>query len=94
MSATTKHRPDDSGYEETQPTDVACAARDLPDPDAAGNQRAQVASAHKTPGTGEPGEGVPKPEDDEPLPPGEHKREPIKDPDPADTKLHVQQSSR
>ena len=93
MGATPNHRPDESGYEETQPTEVARAARDLPDPDAAGNQRAQVASAHKTPGTGEPGEG-PKPEDDEPLPPGEHKREPIHDPDPADTKLHVQQSSR
>jgi len=41
-----------------------------------------------------PDEEQPKPEDDEPLPPGEHKREPIKDPDPADTKLHVQQDSR
>ena len=93
MGATPNHRPDDSGYEETQPTDVACAARDLPDPDAAGNQRAQVASAHKTPV--DPGPEPPlKPEDDEPLPPGEHKREPINDPDPADTKLHVQQSSR
>jgi len=94
MGATSKHRPDDSGYEETQPTDVARSARGRPDPEAAGNQRAQVASAHKTPGTGEPGDGSPKPGDDDPLPPGEHKREPINDPDPADTKLHVQQSTR
>jgi hypothetical protein len=93
MGATPNHRPDDSGYEETQPTDVTRAARDLPDPDAAGGQRAQVASAHKTPV--DPGPEPPlKPEDDEPLPPGEHKREPIHDPDPADTKMHVQQSSR
>ena len=28
-------------------------------------------------------------DDDADAPPGEHKREPIKDPDPADTKLHV-----
>ena len=89
------HRPDTSGYEETRPTEVPRAVHDHPDPDAAGNQRAQVASAqHKPPGTGEPGEPAPKPEDDEPLPPGEHKREPINDPDPADTKMHVQQSSR
>jgi hypothetical protein len=94
MGATSKHRPDDSGYEEAQPTDVARSARGRPDPDAAGNQRAQVASAqHSTPA--DPGPEPPlKPEDDEPLPPGEHKREPIHDPDPADTKLHVQQSSR
>ena len=92
MGATPKHRPDDSGYQETQPTDVARTARNQPDPDAAGNQRAQVASTHKTP---DPGPEPPlKPEEDEPLPPGEHKREPIHDPDPADTKLHVQQSSR
>ena len=95
MRAQPKHRPDESGYDETQPTEVPCSAHDRPDPDAAGNQRAQVAaSAHKTPGTGEPGEAPPHPEEDEPTPPGEHKREPIHDPDPADTKLHVQQSSR
>jgi hypothetical protein len=92
MGAQSKHRPDDSGYEETQPTDVPRETRAQPDPDAAGNQRAQVATAqHKSP---EPGEAPPKPEEDEPLPPGEHKREPIHDPDPADTKLHVQSSSR
>ena len=96
MVAAKPHRPDESGYEETKPTDLPRTAHGHPDPDAAGNERAQVASAtHKTPGTGEPGEpNAPKPEDDEPLPPGEHKREPIHDPDPADTKMHVQQSSR
>jgi hypothetical protein len=95
MGAQSKHRPDDSGYEEAQPTDVPRSTHAQPDPDAAGNQRAQVATAqHKVPGTGEPGEAPPTPEQDEPLPPGEHKREPIHDPDPADTKLHVQQSSR
>jgi hypothetical protein len=94
MGAQPKHRPEQSGYKETKPTEVPRSTRDQPDPDAAGNQRAQVASAHKTPGTGEPGEAPLKPEDDEPLPPGEHKREPIHDPDPADTKLHVLQSSR
>jgi len=95
MGAQPKHRPDESGYEETQPTDVPPSARARPDPDAAGNQRAQVAAAtHKTPGTSEPGEPKPAPEQDEPTPPGEHKREPIHDPDPADTKMHVQQSSR
>ena len=94
MAAAKSHRPDTSGYEETTQADVPRAAHDLPDPDAAGNQRAQVATAqHKTPV--EPGSEPPlKPEEDEPLPPGEHKREPIHDPDPADTKMHVQQSSR
>ena len=32
-----------------------------------------------------PGEGEDAPADNEPTPPGEHKREPLKDPDPADT---------
>jgi hypothetical protein len=96
MVAAKPNRPDESGYEETKPTQVPRAAHDLPDPDAAGNQRAQVASAqHKTPGTSAPGTPQdPDPGNVEPLPPGEHKREPIHDPDPADTKMHVQQSSR
>ena len=93
MRATTKHRPEDSGYQETQPTELPRSARAQPDPDAAGNQRAQVASAQH-PKPGEPGNEPPNPVEDEPLPPGEHKREPIHDPDPADTKLHVRQSSR
>jgi len=96
MAAQPKHRPDQSGYDETKPTEVPRSAHAAPDPDAAGNQRAQVAaSTHKTPGTGAPGEAPPtQPKEDDPLPPGEHKREPIHDPDPADTKMHVQQSSR
>jgi len=96
MVAAKPHRPDQSGYEETQPTEVPRSARGRPDPDAAGNERAQVASTQQeTTGAGEPGQPPPtKPKDDEPLPPGEHKREPIHDPDPADTKMHVQQSSR
>lgn len=36
-----------------------------------------------------PGEEDGAPDDTEPTPPGEHKREPINDPDPVDTKLHV-----
>jgi len=85
------HRPDhSSGYDETRPTEVPRNARDSPDPDAAGNQRAQVAAAHSKPDE----EQQPPPVEPEPTPPGEHKREPIKDPDPADTKLHVRQSSR
>ena len=94
MVAAKPNRPDDSGYEETKPTQLPRDVHDHPDPDAAGNQRAQVASAqHKAPG--EPGTPQdPDPANDEPLPPGEHKREPIHDPDPADTKMHVQQSSR
>ena len=92
MVAAKPHRPDQSGYEETRPTQLPPSVHDHPDPDAAGNERAQVASAqHKVP---DPDEAPPKPEDDEPLPPGEHKREPINDPDPADTKMHVRQSSR
>ena len=93
MGAQKQHRPDDSGYEETRPTQLPRAVHDRPDPDAAGNERAQVASAqHKTPT--DPAETPSNPQNDEPLPPGEHKREPIHDPDPADTKLHVRQSSR
>jgi hypothetical protein len=92
MGAQPQHRPDQSGYDETKPTDVPCSAHAQPDPAAAGNQRAQVATAHHT--RPDPGESPPDPAEDEPLPPGEHKREPIHDPDPADTKMHVQPSSR
>jgi hypothetical protein len=78
------HKPKDSGYAESKPSEAP--VRDQPDPDAAGGQRAQVA-AHKLPDEEEPSP-------DEDTPPGEHKREPIKDPDPADTKLHVQHGHR
>ena len=90
MSVQEQHKPKDSGYAEKKPTDVPAPVRDQPDPDAAGGQRAQVAASHKTPDE----EQEPPTEEPEPTPPGEHKREPIKDPDPADTKLHVQQGSR
>ena len=97
MGKPSLHRPEQSGYQETKPTQVPREARAQPDPDAAGNERAQVATANhpgKTPGTGEPGQAPVEPGKDEPMPPGEHKHEPIHDPDPADTKLHVQQGSR
>ena len=90
MSVQEKNKPKASGYAEKNPTDVPCPVRDQPDPDAAGNQRAQVAASHQTPDEDQDPPTV----EPEPTPPGEHKREPIKDPDPADTKLHVQQSSR
>ena len=78
--------PKDSGYAE--PTHYQNAtAPNRPNPDAAGNERAQVAG-------GLPGEEEEDPGEVEETPPGENKREPIHDPDPADTKLHVQQSSR
>lgn len=88
MSGIPNQRPDDSGYEEPRPNEAP--VRDAPDPDAAGNERAQVAAGGVKPDE----EQDPPAEEPEPTPPGEHKREPIKDPDPADTKMHVQQSSR
>lgn len=88
MSGIIDHRPDDSSYEETQPTDTP--VRNALDPDAAGNERAQVAASGAKPDE----EQDPPLQEPEPTPPGEHKREPIQDPDPADTKLHVQQASR
>lgn len=58
------------------------------------NTRKDPTNTHKPKGSGYaghmPGEDEEDPDDTEPTPPGEHKREPIKDPDPADTKLHVQ----
>lgn len=80
MDTPVKGKPKGAGYAEPKPTETT--ERDKPDPRAAGGEASQVQAS--TPG--EDGEGN---EDDEPTPPGEHKREPIKDPDPADTKLHV-----
>ena len=77
--------PKTSGYAEATPR--AGLAQDKPNPDAAGNEAAQVAATL-------PAEEDDTPDDVEPAPPGENKREPIKDPDPADTKMHVQQGSR
>lgn len=79
-------KPSTSGYAEAKPNTQT--QRDKPNPDAAGNEAAQVASTL-------PGEDDAQEESgDEPTPPGENKREPINDPDPADTKMHVQQGSR
>ena len=77
--------PGTGGYDE--PARYAMGPADAPNPDAAGREAAQVASQL-------PGEEDEEQEPTEETPPGEHKREPIKDPDPADTKLHVQQGSR
>ena len=74
-------KPKASGYAETRPWETT--AMDKPNPDAAGNEPAQVEA--QLPGE----EEEETPDDTEETPPGEHKREPIKDPDPADTKLHV-----
>ena len=73
-------QPNSSGYAEPKPAETR--ARDRPVPEAAGGEASQVAGRA-------PDEGPEAPDDDEPTPPGEHKREPIKDPDPADTKLHA-----
>jgi hypothetical protein len=77
--------PKTSGYNE--PDQLRMGPPDAPNPDAAGREEAQVASQL-------PGEEDEEQDPTEDAPPGENKREPIKDPDPADTKLHVQQSSR
>ena len=77
-------KPKASGYAEPRPSETT--ATNKPNPDAAGNQPAQVAA--QLPGE----EEEEAPDDTEETPPGEHKRDPIRDPDPADTKLHVQGS--
>jgi hypothetical protein len=81
-SATTNDpgKPKASGYAETKPN--APGAHDKPDPEAPGGEASQVEATL-------PDEDEEVPEDGDDAPPGEHKREPIKDPDPADTKLHV-----
>lgn len=75
-------KPKTSGYAETKRSDAS--AVNQPNPEVAGNEASQVKSAL-------PGKS---PEDEDPdstedAPPGEHKREPIKDPDPADAPLQV-----
>lgn len=90
----TPGKPPASGYAEPKPT--PSTVRDMPKPDVAGNEASQVTggkedsvSVPPEPSAALPGEEEEEPDDTEPTPPGEHKREPIKDPDPADTKLHV-----
>jgi hypothetical protein len=99
----TPGKPDHGGYAETTPRETTVPSQ--PNPDAAGNQRAQVAanaknargpamSGPRAPAKpGEPEEPA-MPGTDDDAPPGERKREPIEDPDPADTTLHVQSGSR
>lgn len=83
QTTTNPGRPKASGYAEPKPDQAT--DRDKPNPEVAGDQASQVATAL-------PDEDEQAPDDIEPTPPGEYKREPIKDPDPADTKLQVQQS--
>lgn len=52
-----------------------------------GGEAAQLAATLPGEGDGE------SPDDTEDAPPGEHKREPIKDPDPADSPLQVRAQS-
>lgn len=70
-------KPRASGYAEPKPTETT--ERDKPVPDVPGDEASQVAAAL-------PDEDEEEPEDTEPTPPGEHKREPIRDPDPAETR--------
>jgi len=78
-------KPKASGYAEPRPTETT--ERDKPVPGVPGNEASQVTAAL-------PDEDEEEPEDSEPTPPGEHKREPIKDPDPADTKQHAREGAR
>ena len=98
----TPGQPDHGGYAETTPRETTHPAQ--PNPDAAGNAGAQVAAnaansrgpamSGNPRGPAQPGEPEEPamPGTDEPVPPG--KREPIDDPDPAETKMHVQSGSR
>ncbi len=80
MSNPVTGHPKGAGYAEPKPTETT--ERDQPNPEVPGDEASQVEAA-------QPDEDEDEPADDEPLPPGEHKREPIKDPDPADTKMQV-----
>lgn len=77
-------KPRGAGYAEPKPSETT--ERSKPNPDAAGGESSQVDATT-------PGEDDESKDNGDPLPPGEHKREPIKDPDPADTKLQVRPSS-
>lgn len=79
-------KPKSSGYAETKPSEAT--AVNAPDPLAAGNEASQVEAALP----GKPGEDE-DPDSTEDVPPGENKREPIKDPDPADSPLQVRAQS-
>lgn len=87
-------KPADGGYAEPKPTQRSIDAQ--PAPDAPGNRAAQVAANAHPRGPAKPGdpEEPAMPGNDDDVPPGEHKREPIEDPDPADTTLHVRRRAR
>ena len=75
-------KPKTSGYAETRPTPAT--ATDAPNPLAPANETSQVEAS--LPGKTSEDED---PDSTEDAPPGEHKREPIHDPDPADSPLQV-----
>jgi hypothetical protein len=75
-------KPKSSGYAETKPSETTVV--NAPDPLAPGGEASQVEAA--LPGKTSEDED---PDSTEDAPPGEHKRDPIKDPDPADAPLHV-----
>ena len=77
-------KPKGAGYAEPKQSETT--ERSKPNPGAAGGESSQIAATT-------PGEDEENKDGEEPTPPGEHKREPIKDPDPADTKLHVHDAS-
>ena len=78
-------KPKSSGYAETKPSEAT--AVDEPNPDVPGGEASQVEST--LPGKSSEDED---PDSTEDVPPGENKREPIKDPDPADAPLQVQRA--
>ena len=75
-------KPKTSGYAETRPTPAT--ATDAPNPLVAANEASQVKAS--LPGKTSEDED---PDSTEDAPPGEHKREPIHDPDPADAPFQV-----
>jgi hypothetical protein len=83
-----------AGYADPAPKQQGKDAQ--PDPNAAGSRKSQVAANTHPRAPAKPGEPEEPamPGSDEPVPPGEHKREPIEDPDPADTKMYVRSGSR
>lgn len=78
-------KPQSSGYAETKPSKAS--ATDQPTPDVPADEKSQVEAALP---------GLPDKEEDpdagDDTPPGEHKREPIHDPDPANAPLQVRGS--
>ncbi len=75
-------KPKTSGYAETKPSEASTLNQ--PSPVVAASEASQVEAA--SPGKTSEDED---PDSTEDSPPGEHKREPINDPDPADAPLQV-----